>query len=60
MSSGSTDSTADSSALVLSSANWGGVTEMMLGACVICRRTAASAWVCSGADAPPSGKLTST
>ena len=35
MSSGSTDNTADSSALLLSSANCGGATETMLGACVI-------------------------
>ena len=48
MSSGSTDSTAVSSALVLSSANWGGDTETMLGAPVIRWRTAASVWAVFG------------
>lgn len=55
MSSGSTDSTADSSALPLSSAYWGGDTETMFGACVIRWRTAPTVWLCSGEAAPPSG-----
>ena len=43
MSSGSTDSTALISALLLSSANTGGDTETTLGACVIRCRIAVSA-----------------
>jgi hypothetical protein len=60
MSSGSTDNTADSRALPLSSANCGGATETMLGACVIRCRIAPMVWLCSGEAAPPSGKVTST
>src|SRR6201997_2620639 len=60
MSSGSTDNTADSSALLLSSANDGGCTVTMLGASRIRIARASTTGLCCGPDAPPSGNATST
>src|SRR5580693_3763627 len=59
-SSGSTDSTADSMALVLLSAKTAGTTEVMLGDWLICLLMSAIVWACAAEDASPSGKVTST
>src|SRR3984957_13247907 len=59
-SSGSTDSTADSMALLLLSANTAGATEVMLGDWLICLLTSAIVWACAAEDASPPGKGTST
>src|SRR5277367_451522 len=59
-SSGSTDSTADSMALLLLSANTTGATEVILGDWLICLLISAIVWACAAEDASPSGKVTST
>ena len=60
LSSGSTDSTADSSALLSSEENTGGETDMMFGALAISWRTVSSLFALSVPAASPPGKLTST
>src|ERR1700753_2189363 len=59
-SSGSTDSTADSIALLLLSANTAGATDVMLGDWLICLLISAIVWACAAPTACPSGKLPST
>src|ERR1700753_1566987 len=54
-SSGSTDSTADSIALLLLSANTAGATDVMLGDWLICLLISAIVWACAAADASRGG-----